>query len=144
MTVDAAATGTLSNSVTAASDTADPDPADNVATAQTTVASAALAITLTKHATLDRTLVAPSDRADAGDRIDYTFDVTNTGGVPLGGVTVGDPAAGMASCPRCPRHGRHGHDDLHALRTPSRRRTSIGHVREHGDGDRHPAGLGPT
>ena len=32
-------------------------------------------------ATLDMTVVAPNGRADAGDKIAYSFDVTNTGNV---------------------------------------------------------------
>ena len=97
-TVDAAASGSVANTATVGSDTTDPDPANNSATATTGVQAAAPAISLVKHAALDRTVVAPNNRADVGDAINYTFDVTNTGNVPLTGVTVSDPAVGMASC----------------------------------------------
>ena len=97
-TVDAATSDPLSNTATVSSDTHDPNPGDNTSTATTAVQAAAPAITIVKHAALDRTVVAPTDRPDAGDAITYTFDVTNSGNVPLTGVTVSDPAVGLASC----------------------------------------------
>ena len=48
-------------------------------------------MTIVKTGTLDMTVVAPSDRADAGDKINYAFTVTNTGNVTLTGITVTDP-----------------------------------------------------
>jgi LPXTG-site transpeptidase (sortase) family protein len=50
-------------------------------------------ITLLKTGTLDKTVVAPGSRADAGDTISYTFTVSNPGNVPLTGVLVTDPKA---------------------------------------------------
>ncbi len=38
-------------------------------------------------------------RADAGDTIDYTFRVTNTGTTTLRGVTIDDPLVGAVDCP---------------------------------------------
>ncbi|GAA3572398.1 hypothetical protein GCM10022197_31400 [Microlunatus spumicola] len=40
-----------------------------------------------------------SGRADAGDTVRYTFDVTNTGAVTVQGLVVDDPVLGTISCP---------------------------------------------
>ena len=47
-------------------------------------------IMLEKTGTLDMTVVAPTGVANVGDKINYTFKVTNTGNVTLSGVTVSD------------------------------------------------------
>ncbi|WP_295010296.1 LPXTG cell wall anchor domain-containing protein [uncultured Microbacterium sp.] len=53
---------------------------------------------LRKHAgTVDD--VNGNGLADAGDRIPYTFDVTNTGDLPMSGVAVNDPKVGAVTCP---------------------------------------------
>ncbi len=57
------------------------------------------AITLDKSAALNDSLVAPSGRVDAGDAIDYTLMVTNTGNVTLDSVAVIDDTAGSVTCP---------------------------------------------
>ena len=49
-------------------------------------------LTIVKSGTLDTDVAGPTDRADAGDTITYTFVVTNTGNVTLTGVTVTDPS----------------------------------------------------
>ena len=48
--------------------------------------------------TLDPTVVAPSNRADVGDRVNYTLTATNAGNVTLTGVTIGDPKLGTLVC----------------------------------------------
>ena len=45
-----------------------------------------------------KTAGAPSGNA-AGDTIDYSFVVTNTGNVTLDPVSVDDPLVGAVSCP---------------------------------------------
>ena len=56
------------------------------------------ALTLAKTGTIDMTVVAPADRADAGDEVDYTLTATNAGNVTLTGVTVTDPKLGALAC----------------------------------------------
>jgi len=48
-------------------------------------------IALVKSGVLDMSAVAPADQANVGDKVNYTFTVTNTGNVPLTGVTITDP-----------------------------------------------------
>ncbi len=45
------------------------------------------------------TVVAPTDRADVGDKITYAFTVTNTGNVTLTNVTVTDPKVTVVGGP---------------------------------------------
>ena len=46
---------------------------------------------LDKQGTLDKTVVPPADRVDAGDMIHYTLTATNSGNVTLTGVAISDP-----------------------------------------------------
>lgn len=39
---------------------------------------------------------------DAGDTVPYTYEVTNTGNVPLTGIVVADPVVGAVTCPAEP------------------------------------------
>ena len=55
-------------------------------------------LALSKRGTLDMTVVAPNDRADVGDRIDYTLTAVNAGNVTLTGVAISDPKLGTLSC----------------------------------------------
>ena len=55
-------------------------------------------LTLTKVGVLDMAVVAPSDRADPGDKINYTLTATNDGNVTLTGVTVVDTKASPLTC----------------------------------------------
>ncbi|HEY3311314.1 MAG TPA: hypothetical protein VGK00_06700 [Anaerolineales bacterium] len=54
--------------------------------------------TLSKTGTLDMTVVAPSDRAEVGDIINYTLTLTNIGNITLTGVTIVDAKLGTLSC----------------------------------------------
>src|SRR5207248_3218252 len=47
-------------------------------------------LTIVKIGILHNDVVTPNSRTDAGDRVDYSFTVTNTGNVTLTGVTVTD------------------------------------------------------
>ncbi len=55
-------------------------------------------LTIGKNGSLDMTVVAPGTRADAGDVINYTITVTNTGNVPLTNVYVSDPLLSDIDC----------------------------------------------
>ncbi len=57
------------------------------------------ALTLDKAGTLDITAAAPAGSANAGDEIDYAFEVTNSGNVTLTEVTLTDPNVATVSCP---------------------------------------------
>ncbi|WGM19959.1 hypothetical protein QEH68_18335 [Paenarthrobacter sp. OM7] len=51
--------------------------------------------------TLDKKAGAPSGNT-AGSTVPYTFDVTNTGNVPLETISVSDPLVGAVTCPAGP------------------------------------------
>ncbi len=55
-------------------------------------------ITAEPAITLDK-VAGPPTGTSAGDTIDYTFTVTNTGNVTLNPVSVDDPAVGTVDCP---------------------------------------------
>ena len=96
--------------------------------------------------TLTKQGKAPDDRVDAGDVVDYTYSVENTGNVRLQGpVTVSDDRADDESCPALttvgnqdgfldPGEKRHLHRQRH--RRPGRSRRRLGH--EHRDGAARP------
>lgn len=92
--VPADVTGTVENTATVTSNEVDPDPTDNSSSSS----GAPARISLVKNAG------DPTDRngngiTDVGDTIQYTFDVTNTGGVALTGITVNDEMVGAVTCP---------------------------------------------
>ena len=97
----------MSNTATADSDQTPPTDAT-----ETVPLPQAPALALAKEGTLDMTVVAPSNRADVGDKVNYTLTAANVGqrdadgrddrrseagdaGVHAG--AAGDPGAGRAS-----------------------------------------------
>ena len=139
-------TGQVTNTATADSDQTPPT--------ETTVpvpVPQAPALTLAKDGTLDTTVVAPADRADVGDKVNYTLTATNAGNVTLTGVTIERSEAGGARV-RAAAAGDAGagradglHGQLHAdagrprtpARSPTRRRRDSDQTaptRDHGDG----------
>ncbi|MFC2008723.1 CARDB domain-containing protein [Chloroflexota bacterium] len=60
-----------------------------------TVNDCEASLSIVKSGTLDDTVVAPSGVVNVGDRIDYTFTVTNEGNVILHNVTVVDTVGGV-------------------------------------------------
>lgn len=57
------------------------------------------AMSLEKTGTLDITSSAPTDEANPGDLINYTFTVTNTGNMTLNNISVTDPDVPTITCP---------------------------------------------
>ena len=64
----------------------------------TAVAETSSDLMLNKTAVVDATVVAPADRADAGDVITYTLTATNTGNQTLTGVSISDPMVTPLAC----------------------------------------------
>ncbi len=65
-----------------------------------TITNSALPVSIA----LDKEAGVPTDAngdglTDAGDTIDYTFTVTNTGALPLQEIAVSDPKVGAVTCP---------------------------------------------
>ncbi len=92
-------TGARANTATVKA-TAPGGSVDGVTTTddETVPLGSAPAVTLVKAGTLDDTIVAPTGRADVGDKITYAFTVTNTGNVTLTNVNVADPLLPTLSC----------------------------------------------
>ena len=89
LTQDNIDSGSVINTATATGK----DTGGNVvsATDSKTVTLAEVAtLALTKTATLDKTLVPPTGRADAGDQITYTLKITNTGNVNVTNINLND------------------------------------------------------
>jgi uncharacterized repeat protein (TIGR01451 family) len=78
----------------------EPSPASTVTVP---AVAAAPSVSLTKKATVDP--AADETAVQVGDRISYSYTVTNAGNVTLTSVAVSDPAAGNVTCPTPPAPG---------------------------------------
>ena len=85
----------ITNTATITPNESDPNAANNTASA--TVKPNIVTVSLVKSAVV----TPPSDQraAAVGDTIQYGYNVTNTGNVPLTSVAVSDPTAGSVACP---------------------------------------------
>ena len=85
----------ITNTATVTANESDPNAANNTASA--TVKPNVVTVALVKSATV----TPPSDQqaAEVGDTIQYSYNVTNTGNVPLTSVAASDPTAGSVACP---------------------------------------------
>jgi len=96
LTLDDVNAGSVSNTATAQGT----DPSDTVVDdtkGTTTTIPAAPSILLTKTASaIDLTVAGPTDRADAGDQITYSFTILNDGNVTLDTVNLDDALVGYA------------------------------------------------
>ncbi len=85
----------ITNTAVVTANESDPNTANNTASA--TVTPNVVTVSLVKSAVV----TPPSDQtaANAGDTITYSYNLTNTGNVPMASVAVSDPTAGSVACP---------------------------------------------
>ncbi len=85
----------ITNRAVVTANESDPNTANNTASA--TVTPNVVTVSLVKSAIV----TPPSDQtaANVGDTITYSYNVTNTGNVPLTSVAVSDATAGSVGCP---------------------------------------------
>lgn len=94
-TVPASTTASVENTATVTSNEEDPTPGNNTSTTTAVPAD----ISLVKHAGTPVD-VNGNGLVDAGDTIQFTFDVENTGSIALSSITVDDPKVGAVVCPQ--------------------------------------------
>ncbi|PJJ73583.1 putative repeat protein (TIGR01451 family) [Diaminobutyricimonas aerilata] len=92
--VPANVTSAVANTATVTSNEEDPTPGNNTSTSTAPLAG----MSLTKHAGVPVD-VNENGITDAGDTIQYTFDVANTGQLDLSDIAVDDPKVGDVTCP---------------------------------------------
>jgi uncharacterized repeat protein (TIGR01451 family) len=93
-TVPAGVTAAIDNTATVTANEQDPVPVNNSSTS--TALPSGIAVVKNAGTPVD---VNGNGLVDAGDTIQYTFDVTNTGEATLSEVTVDDPLVGAVICP---------------------------------------------
>lgn len=96
-TAAAGTTGNIQNTATVVGNEDDPNPTNDSSTTTGNAQPPTPGIAIDKqHETpVD---VNASGLTDAGDTVQYTFTVTNTGGTALENVRVGDPLVGAVTC----------------------------------------------
>jgi len=108
-------TGSLTDTATVTANESDTNASNNSASA--TVGANIVKVSLVKSA-----VVAPAsdqNAAQVGDTITYSYNVTNTGNVPLTSVAVSDPTVGSVACPtRAPPGLAPGATETCTARTP--------------------------
>lgn len=94
------ATGSVTNTATTTgANVCNPTTAGSTCSATAVVPLGVVPVlTTTKAATLDNTVVPPSNQSNPGDTIAYTITVSNAGNAPANGVSVSDPRLPSLSC----------------------------------------------